>query len=365
MRALLIALFCLFTVGGASAANARMRLTCLSLRFNEAVVKNLGLNYALNLTSGGEFELPNGELFFLTDPTARTSHACGFFLDDPIFGALVGSLYLNIPPFTDANTNGFSDFYEVAQAVSSTKTGGYWDDGADSGTTTATWSRDAGSSKGSCTITFDYLPGMKFVHQFELIQYDGPMRYTRTGTNITAVSQLRLSSATNITLTGTQLLSRVSVNQLALSPGRFTNETGASLQYTNSDQLFRGSKSPGTFGSTVYFDDFDPNTSYPDYVLWFVQITDTNDTNGNGVPDLSDDLNVKANPKLSLLSLISDKLNLRVEGGSGATWQLQTAPTAGGPWSTALTTNLTAPSADLGLTLAQTNQLFIRALSSP
>ena len=83
------------------------------------------------------------------------------------------------------------------------------------------------------------------------------------------------------------------------------------------------------------------------------------------MPDISDELSVKASPKLSLLSLISDKLNLRVEGGAGATWQVQTAPTATGPWSTALTTNLTLPSVDLSLTVAQTNRLFIRALSEP
>lgn len=325
-----------FIARGAETAAAR--IWCLSLRFQQGT-DSFGDTLDLSTTGAP----PNGELAPYNGPT----YISGFSLDSSGF-PIYGTMYLNLPPYSDVNSNRFNDFFESALGVGATTSGTYTA-GAEHGTVTATWSRPAGSKDGTCVLhmvdsTFGDLG--EFRSAFELIEYAGPLLYT-PGTNT-------VSGSVNLVKTGdptSQLQGPVQFvkvatnrfNQLILQPGTWTNNAAQMLTYTN-DLYRRDLPWTTNYYGLVEFADGDPNTPAPDYLAWVLSINDSNDSDHDGVPDFSDDPQTATTPSVPSLALTlgSTNLLLSVSGDLGRLLDLQqTLSLPPTNWQTVLSVTLT------------------------
>jgi hypothetical protein len=130
-------------------------------------------------------------------------------------------------------------------------------------------------------------------------------------------------------------------DQLGLRAGVWTNETVA-LSYTDAPILRDLARKTNYFGP-IDFVDGDPATPEPDYVTWTLSIDDTNDADGDGIPDFSDDPN-SATVKTPLLSLTHNSTNLllSISGTVSRIHEVQeTAALSAPAWNTVVSVRLT------------------------
>lgn len=305
-------LTCLSSFAGELMGTAR--LWCESLRLGRGTFEGGTLDIS---TLPG---VPNGEFA----PYDSATLVSGFSLD---FAGLpiTGTIWVDLPPFADANNNGFDDFFETGQGVSGTSQGAY-ETPVSTGAVTASWNRETGSKDGRCVLSIvDNIYGRlgDFSHIFEIIEYAGPIYYSPGATNVTVRATLARSAASEETLSGRfQLLKSGTnrFNELALQAGALTNQELAALAFAPA-ALVRDVRWPTNYYSYLDFIDGNPGTAARDYPFWTLSLDDPNDTNGNGIPDLSDDVAV-ARPTLGL-SLSSGQLRLEVSGAPGWLHEIQ------------------------------------------
>jgi hypothetical protein len=77
-------------------------------------------------------------------------------------------------------------------------------------------------------------------------------------------------------------------NKLTWQAGSVTNETQQILHYQETS-LFRSQSGPTNYYGLLNFADGNLVTVPPDYFSWAIFIDDLNDTDGDGIPDFSDD----------------------------------------------------------------------------
>src|SRR6266567_485321 len=324
---LLMAALSLLPMVGHGEETAQARMYCFSPRFQRAEDDNAFYYLNLSTLSRGD----NGELApYFFDFTY--DHGAYFDLTDELFGDVYsGAMDLDVPPFSDVNGNSYPDFFEVSQSVNANSSGIYEFDfqSLGNGSVTASWARSAGSQFGTCVLTFRNtgFGNLVFLATFELIEYTGPLTYT-PGSNT-------VSGSVNLTQTGNpanQMRGPVQFvkaagadrfNNLTLQPGGWTNADLQTITFTN-DLFVRLADWPTNYGGYVDFDDWDPNTSDPDYLTWGLSIDDTNDVNHNGIPDFSDDPQspLPSRPLLALASTATNVL-LTIHGEVGHLHQVQ------------------------------------------
>jgi hypothetical protein len=270
----------------------------------------------------------NGELAPTFD---SPTHFSGYHQYDTIFDEAIDGFIEFDVPFADANGNGFNDFFEVSQAVAATTTGDYDESPFDSGTVTAVWSRSADSKDGTCALRMrsdQFGPLPDIVHSFEIIEYTGPLSYT-PGTN-------RVAGSVNLTQTGdpsSQLTGPIEFiksptnrfDELDLQHATWTNAASQTYKISNDiDSFLRDLTLKTNYYGFVDFDDGDPNTTDPDYYTWVLSIDDVNDSNGNGIPDFTDDVGSTAPRSPSLvLTQGSGGLSLSISGTVGNIHEVQ------------------------------------------
>ena len=327
-------------VGARGATVAQVQLNCLSLRFQPASASAAGLNYTLELTtdSSGAAGI-NGELAPLPSG-GLSSHATFFRLTgDVLFEPVNGTLFLNVPNLSDANTNGIPDFFETALAVAGVTTSGTFDGTDQSGKLSAAWQREANSKDGSCRLTMDAY-NLTFTLKFEVQEFAGSLQYRNIAgePTITASANLTKTSQPAVTLSGSTVLTKGGSGSLALQSGTLRNSSGQASAYQNIDELERsGSRYIGQF----FFKDGDPTTVFEDYVSWVLKIIDPNDSNRNGIPDLSDEGGIRAPPLLSLRQSGTNLL-LGISGELGKLHRVESTPGLEKPvWAIAASVTLT------------------------
>ncbi len=340
-------LVCMIGLGAwvsvSAAQDATMNLFCLSVKLDAATAKMLSIPYTMEFTSGSiaTSEAANGELG-VSDGAVAT-HVTQFRLSsDTGVDPITGIMYLDVPPTTDTNKNGLNDFFEPSQAVVAVGTTGklYDDLTGSEGTVSATWNRPAGTNRGTCTMIVNtiYLQAT-FVHTFELLNYTGTLHYT-PGTNVVAGSvDLHLISDPLTTLTGPVSIDKTNVNQLHLEAGSWTNNAMLSFDYL---ATFGGESISRTGTNYMgFFDAVDGNldTAYIDYTLWVLLVSDTNDANKNGVPDLSDSTDARS-PSLKI-SRSAGQLQLTISSTVGRVHQIERMSALGGTNQWAAVTNIT------------------------
>ncbi len=318
-------LLCPMTNYGVETAQAR--LYCESLRFQEGTT--YGGTLDLSTIGGPPF---NGELMPTFGDASGNPWGSGLALD---WSAMPdsGTIYVNLPPFVDANNDGFDDFFEVAQGVTNAVTSGTYSTSTYySGTVTATWNRNAGSANGTCVLNLnDDLWGDlgNFVCPFTLLEYTGPLAYTPGSDTVSTAINLTQTGSSANTLRGPMVFVKSSTdpfNTLTNQAGAWTNASSQSLGF-DSEVFTRGNPAwPTNYAGYVFFADGDPSTASADYQLWVFSIDDPNDADTNGIPDFSDNPAVVP-PRAPRLSLACGATNLllAIGGDIGHTNQIQQA----------------------------------------
>jgi hypothetical protein len=302
--------FILLTVGwflasavSQGAETAQARLFCYSLRFQQGTTFGGTLN--LSSTGGSPY---NGELLPTFGDSSGNPWGSYFFIYYGGYGNIPGTIYVNLPAVTDANNNGFDDFFEVSRGVSTTSTSGSESTGLSSGSVTATWSRSAGSANGTCQLHFiddTYGDLGTYSCPFTLLEYTGPLTYTPGSNTVPASVNLTQTGNAANTLRGPITFVKIPTDRF----NTLTNQAGA---WTN-------------YAGYVFFADGDRTTAGADYQLWVFSIDDTNDANANGIPDFSDDPAAVTPPHAPHISLVLGTTNLllTINGDLNHTNQIQ------------------------------------------
>ena len=307
----------------AAAQTAQARIACLSLRFQQG---RADFDSTLDLTTSSSDV--NGELAPSFD---APTHFSGFILNYVAFEEPVsGDILFDVPMAADLNQNGFPDFFEASQAVSGTTQGGYMVAGVDEGNVSARWSRAAGSKDGTCVLTLTSTGFGKlgdFTHSFELIEYTGPLSYTPDTNRVTGTVNLTQTGEPSNRFTGSIEFVKTTTNrfnELELQHAVWSNALAHPLKISNDlDTFLRDEQRRTIYSGFVDFDDGDIATSEADYLTWLLSIDDPNDSNGNGVPDFSDDPpHSDLVPSLSL-SRGGTNLMLSIRKGMGSTYEIQ------------------------------------------
>ncbi len=339
-----------------AAEPAQVHLHGLSLRFQPAIARLFGLEYVLELASFADPDAPNGEL----SPVAGTSdysHGGVFKMQTPdAFEPLFFQFVLNAPSFVDANKNLVPDFFEVSQAVNNVKTTGLFDDGQSAANLiNATWSRAADAKDGTCKLNLPDF-GLTFNHAFELREFEGRLPFAVNGANILGSVDLKQKLNEAATLGGPIALTRVSADHLRLLTGQWNDAINQEFPY---DALDPVSRDKTNYFSLFHFTDGDLNTAYPDYDFYFLLITDPNDTDNDGIPDLSDTPEVRR-PALTL-SRQADTVSLKISGEVGRAYEIQQATSLTNPnWTKVQSVTLTTDPQEVPLGKPASSPLFFR-----
>lgn len=330
-----------FAAPGAQTALARM--WCLSLRVQPGV-DGFGIStFELSTLDS----VSNGELA----PTfsAVLSHGSGFSLQDPSgLGPVRGTMFVDVPFNSDANGNGFEDFFEVDQAVPPTATSGVFNSAGGNGTVQALWSRPAGSKDGMCTFRLTLNVGGflgSFNHTFELLEYAGPLMYTPATNSVSGTVDLTEAGNPANRFTGSMQFLKALTNRfdrLQLQAGTWTNAAAQSLPFLD-NQYFRDRVWPTNYYGYFDFDDGDLSTPGQDFQTWVLSIDDPNDSDRDRIPDFSDDLGSSAGrPPALALSLATTNLIFNLTGTVGRLHELQQTTSLTAPdWQTVSSVTLT------------------------
>jgi hypothetical protein len=350
----------LLSTASYGAETAQARLVCISLRFAEGTT--YGGTLDLSTIGGPPY---NGELML-----SGYTWTSGFALYYGGLGSIYGTIYVNLPPFADANNDGINDFFEVSQGVATTVTSGYYTTDISVGTVSATWSRAAGSKSGTCS--FDLVDDTygdlgTYTCPFEVIEYTGPLTYTPGSNTVSAsINQTQTGNPAN-TFQGPIAFDKSTTdrfNTLTNRPGTWTNAALQMLTFDN--EVFTRDPLWHNYAGYVYFADGDPNTAAPDYQSWALLIDDTNDVNANGIPDFSDVPMVTLPPRAPRLSLAPGATNLwlTISGDVGHTNDIQELDSVTATnWQTTLSLTLTNDPQVVSLSLPSVRMKFWRVLA--
>jgi hypothetical protein len=324
---------------GDTGANSEVRasLVSQSVRVQRATALVLGQTYTLDLTSLSESSPPNGELspsFLPFD----VSHFSTFLLADPsLTEPLLGDVYLDVPIGQDGDANGMADFYETALALPLTTTTGDYSTEFDLGTVQAQWQRPAGSKTGTCRLVLisDELgPLPEFNTTFDLLEYKGSVRYAWASNLVHATLDLGRTQSESNTLSGPIVFKNSptnSLNALHFDPGTFSDQNARPFAYFGG-VLDRVLTTRSNYVAFLTVEDGDPSSGDGDYFDWFLFLSDPNDSDGDGIPDLTDPTGGNVGPAPAFTRIRLDGSgNLILEwSGEG---RLQFATQISGPWS--------------------------------
>ncbi len=309
------------------AETAQVRLICRSLRFTP---DDHGSNESLAFTVADTLEgVDNGELG--PRSFSETNTLSGFYrlLTPAETHKRIDDAILALPPFRDVNGNGIPDFYESSLPVESFTTSGVFEDPRQNkGGISLTWSRPANSPTGACDIQFISSATLSiFSLPFTLLEYSGSLDYTNRNGTVTGTVDLR---------SGTRRL-RGPVSFQALDADHLQGDVGAwaidsrEMPWT-SEGLFQ--RFGANYVANITFPDGEPDTALADYRIWMLLITDSNDTDGNGIPNLTGALKAVA-PRLSIQLSGGSSLFLSVQGTLNRLHEIQSSDQPGQPaWRT-------------------------------
>jgi hypothetical protein len=206
------------------------------------------------------------------------------------FGAVsdTGELHLDLAS-PDINDNGIDDVCEKSMSFYGSISGTWVTDGGER-ESSGTLGRNANSHHGTYNITIPF-GGRDYdlLGDFYVGTISGIINYSEKEKtfSITYTSKFEYQSSPVTLETTYEILdqNRIRVNANGVFPSTVFTRNG------------------NTYSAVVELTDGDSYTSWPDYQKWLLLIEDTNDSDGDGIPDLSDPAQSKAMPLIPLLLL--------------------------------------------------------------
>ncbi len=355
------------TVCSAAVTNvAQVRMFGLSVRVGPGTATQLGPQYRLTFSSH-DFAAPNHEVYpILEEPY---SHFTAFLFEAPDFPEpLAGELVIDLPDDEDSDENGIPDFHEVSRGVAAQSGGGVWQSPITGGELVAVWNRAPGEHRGTVVIQlvsddFGALP--EFTHSFEIIEYAGTLTYEPGTSQVRATLRVERAGDGTSILAGPLELTRdpeFPLDVLLIGESTLTNALGQ-LVPVSIGEMGRDPGAGGLYFGGLALEDGDPATPEIDYELFNLVVTDPNDADGDGIPDLTDEPGDSPPPGRPTLSIAvrGDEVELTVEGDPGVTFILEsTDRISGGEWTSEFEIALEGPSAAVSIPRPQGGPRFWR-----
>jgi formylglycine-generating enzyme required for sulfatase activity len=193
--------------------------------------------------------------------------------------------------------------------------------------------RSAGTSQGTYSLTGrdPVLGNITYQGNLFLVNLLGKLKYNRTNRTVTIEADLEREGGVVIKCTSVLDYSIADGNTISFPAGKLTspNQPDAFIK------AFVLKRTGNRYMSRLDFVDAYRGTSWPDYTAWQVEIVDVNDSDGDGVPDLSDPPVVQSPPTISVQPVsqtrtVGEAVALTVQAsGSGVlfySWQKNGMP---------------------------------------
>jgi len=295
MKYLIIVTLSILTIHLAYSSTKKATITahCYSFQLGSLDWRDGDVTYFTTYDNGtGQPHGTNGEGFigeFRPDGLGSSTYRADFV--DLWLGTSIssyGTISIEIP-LTDTDSDGFPDFLQKDKTVNTTITTNaviHWDSEGDYVAPSAKilFRRSANSNLGTYQLTesggtdistSNYI-GSWYVNSWTgEVSYDDQKNLTINGTR-----KLSDSSTEDISAWGSY---EASNNSVVLNPLSITSGT-QSIKSNQSELSLSGS----SYSGQVSLIDGDTETSWKDFENWKVFITDTNDHDSDGIPDLTD-----------------------------------------------------------------------------
>ena len=210
-----------------------------------------------------------------------------------------GTISFNISN-TDSDGNGVPDWLQKENAVNLSVTGNsslHWQNpGWGSGNTsiTGSFTRVAGQSQGNYTVYYNIegynisASGNWYIRYFEgTLEYDnGSFKLAIQSNNFDGIP---------ITVLGSSSYTSATENSLTLDSIQLSGAVGNIVSKRSTFQ-----RNGSVFSGSLELVDGEPDTSWVDYEDWYLEIQDSNDADGDSIPDLSDASSVQDSTKVTL-----------------------------------------------------------------
>ena len=279
------------------ANEAQVVLHCESVRLRPSAVDQAGIEWRLEASTLSDGTI-NDEIWVSDE--GPYMHGTVLFLTEGLSAdPLRLECQIEVPDPGDSNLNGLSDFFEVALSVTDLASVGefLFGDGAElyQGLVDMTWTRAAGETAGTCQLRLrilDYGVDLTFPHTFEISDYRGVYAYETDGVNVFGTVSLARQGAAG-TLRGPLLFERLDYFELAFPAFALEDELERRISFFGSwvldTSLLRGVLRDNYY-TVLYTQDGWPATpNGPEYEVWNLHLFDPNDSDRDGIPDLSDD----------------------------------------------------------------------------
>ena len=307
---------------------------CHSLSFLVGTASSAGFNFEMLSTS---YDGSASSLLFDTDASGYaifSNEVSPSFVEPGVYRTDY-ALYVNSKynaagtisvtlPTVDADQNGIADFLQKNKSGNVSTSGkltrqlpSLLPEIATSGQMV----RSAGSIRGTYAVTGrdPQVGDITYRGNLYLLNLLGKLKYNRTNSTVIVEADLESEKGLFYTLTSSLQYSVTDVNAISFAASKFTSPNQLDV-FTKPFVLKR---TGNRYLGRVDFEDGNRVTSWPDYTAWQFEIIDTNDSDSDGVPDLSDPPVVQSPPMISVQTgsqtkTVGEAVSLTVQAsGSG------------------------------------------------
>ena len=229
-----------------------------------------------------------------------------------------GSFAFQIPT-TDSDGNGLPDVVQLDKSGNFAIGGSGLSDNGTPFSASGSLVRSSGSSTETYRVNIVSATGLTNVSYsgaINLLVFSGSVSYQRGSTNSMTVN-VRYSLDPANTVTATTNFSVVNSDRIDVPQFIARSSGGAAVTYRAGSLTRQGRVYRGDFQAV----DGNPGTLWSDYITYFWEITDPNDSDGNGIPDLSDSIVVAP-------TIVAQPVSQTVTASSNATFSIVVSGTA-------------------------------------
>ena len=292
-----VPLACLVMTSAARAETATAVGNCRSIQLDPASGYLPGLGQLRTYVSTYDGQpgfplyqsLPDGSILFsgeLRSTNAQTGfYRADFATYDSVWSIQdYGSLTLTFP-ITDSDQNGLPDVVQRDKPGNAQVYGSVVSDFYDTfSSITGTLSRPANSIAGTYFVNVTGATTISYSGSLYLLNVSGTCTYSRNAGTISFALNEPLPHSGNRTLSGSTTFQVVDANRITLRQFNLNASDGGIYSVSATTLTRSGNKYRGN----LQLADGLPQTYWPDYTSWVVEILDQNDSNHDGIPNLSD-----------------------------------------------------------------------------